>query len=410
MIKVNPEKNNGVPTQVGTPFSFIGRNYELMLSWRWFALQFPIYDIIKLMKKSYAVSFLAFLALSLLLVKSADAAAYYIKVDLDKSGGGTGEVTFSATSSPDFEFSGWSGESCAGKGNCALRNLISGSPKKVVAGFNAPVCDDDKFTYTDFGTSCSLSGVQRRTITSASPPGCVGGNPILTKGCFYNVYDMCARAQTTVVEPTLWERFKDWFFGEPKEEPVEEPTSSLKPIPDVVPPIHPTPELLPIPEATSLYENEGGKYLLAPDGKVYFQPPGGGQYLTQPDEQERYSYTIPPEGGITKGEYSVSPEGQIIFKPEEGIKYVLPPRERNVEYSVSPEGKIYIRPEVKFAGDKAGSRGDFEELVITAPKPKEEIIPELEVIIRREAEPEIASRDEFKLDSNFGRDPGSYCK
>ncbi len=187
------------------------------------------------MKKSYAISFLVFAVLLLLSAKSADAAAYYIQVDLDKSGGGTGQVNFSATSSLDFEFSGWtdgsgefsesskfggyglfgeSGESCLGKEDCVLRNLISNKSKRVVAGFNAPICTE--FIYSEFG-ACQLDGTARRSVIAASPLGCVGGNPIITKGCFF---DVCARAQTTTVEPSLWDRFKD-FWSDPVKNSVD---------------------------------------------------------------------------------------------------------------------------------------------------------------------------------------------
>ncbi|MBI3046380.1 MAG: hypothetical protein HYY86_02495 [Candidatus Harrisonbacteria bacterium] len=144
------------------------------------------------------------LAMALLFFNGLAEAAYEVKVNLNTLGGGTGRVIFSATSSRDFEFSGWSGESCIGKGLCVLGDLIPKSSKIVIASFNAPLCTE--FTYSDFG-ACQLDGTARRTVTSAGPLGCVGGDPVTSRGCFY---DPCARAQTTeVTEPSLWERFKD---------------------------------------------------------------------------------------------------------------------------------------------------------------------------------------------------------
>lgn len=132
---------------------------------------------------------LIFAAASLFFIGSA-AAAYEVKVNLNTLGGGTGRVIFSATSSRDFEFSGWSGEACIGKDQCILRNLISKSSKTVIAVFNAPLCTE--FTYSEWG-GCQLDGTRRRAVTSAGPSGCVGGNPITSQGCFY---DPCLRAQT----------------------------------------------------------------------------------------------------------------------------------------------------------------------------------------------------------------------
>src|SRR3989344_8918175 len=145
------------------------------------------------MKKSYVISFLAFLAFSLFLIESTGAAAYEAKVDLSTPGSGTGKVTFSATSSNDFEFSGWTG-ACSGKGICPLRDLFPKSSKIVIANFNAPICTE--FSYSEFG-GCQIDGTERRAVVSAGPLGCVGGNPVTSKGCFY---DPCVRAQSTQVD------------------------------------------------------------------------------------------------------------------------------------------------------------------------------------------------------------------
>lgn len=133
---------------------------------------------------------------------------YQIKVDLDKSGDGTGEVSFSAISSPDFEFSGWTGEYCTGKFNCLLRDLFPKKFKTVIANFNAPLCTE--FTYSEFGT-CQVSGIsgtRQRTVTSASPRECVGGNPETSRGCSVNV-DPCAKERGHTIElpppePGFW--------------------------------------------------------------------------------------------------------------------------------------------------------------------------------------------------------------
>ena len=111
-------------------------------------------------------------------------AANELNVYLNTAGTGKGQVTLSATSSGEFEFHGWSGESCIGKGKCGLRDLKRGiSKKKVTAAFGAPTCTE--FIYSGFG-ACQLDGTSRRTVITALPPGCEGGSPIISTSCFYN--------------------------------------------------------------------------------------------------------------------------------------------------------------------------------------------------------------------------------
>jgi len=43
-------------------------------------------------------------------------------------------------------------------------------------------CECMLFTYGDW-SSCSPGGQQTRIVSSASPPGCTGGSPVLTQGC-----------------------------------------------------------------------------------------------------------------------------------------------------------------------------------------------------------------------------------
>ena len=59
------------------------------------------------------------------------------------------------------------GQICTGNGSCV-----------------APTCTS--FTYSTWTpTICPQSQIQTRTVTSSSPTGCQGGNPILTKTCIY---------------------------------------------------------------------------------------------------------------------------------------------------------------------------------------------------------------------------------
>ena len=155
-------------------------------------------------RRLYIIVSLASTAALFFLVRPA--AAYEVKVNLNTLGGGTGDVTFAAASSNDFEFSGWSGESCAGRAPCALRGLNPNSSKTVIAVFNVPVCTE--FTYSEF-SACQLDGMTHRVVISAGPSGCVGGNPVTSQGCFY---DPCASAQE-VKPPSLFDRFKDVING-----------------------------------------------------------------------------------------------------------------------------------------------------------------------------------------------------
>lgn len=107
-------------------------------------------------------------------------AVYNVRVDLSNSGNGEGNVTFSATSSSMFEFSGWSGETCTGNGKCFLKRLVPDRLKSVIASFNAPVCD--QFIYSNFG-ACGLDGKMYRDLIAAGPPGCYGGDVVTSWTC-----------------------------------------------------------------------------------------------------------------------------------------------------------------------------------------------------------------------------------
>jgi hypothetical protein len=66
-----------------------------------------------------------------------------------------------------------SGKICTGNGLCT-----------------APICTS--FTYSSWSpTVCPQSETQTRTITSSSPSGCTGGNPVLTKTCIYIPPEIC---------------------------------------------------------------------------------------------------------------------------------------------------------------------------------------------------------------------------
>lgn len=132
------------------------------------------------------IVFLSFVAVFIFFVEPA--MAVDVNVQINKSGTGRGNFTFSATSSPEYEFRGWSGDvSCIGIGECAVEGhnklLPAGSSKTVIASFGAPACEG--FTYTAFG-SCQLDGTRRRAITSAIPDGCDAGNAVTAISCYYD--------------------------------------------------------------------------------------------------------------------------------------------------------------------------------------------------------------------------------
>lgn len=63
------------------------------------------------------------------------------------------------------------------------RNAEAKGPTTVtLSGMSVPVCSS--FGYSPWG-QCQPSGVQTRTLLSASPPDCIGGNPVLTQDCTY---------------------------------------------------------------------------------------------------------------------------------------------------------------------------------------------------------------------------------
>lgn len=59
-------------------------------------------------------------------------------------------------------------------------NYITGFGKEVGGGVTPVTCTS--FTYSAWGT-CQPNNTQTRTVTSSSPSGCTGGNPILTQSC-----------------------------------------------------------------------------------------------------------------------------------------------------------------------------------------------------------------------------------
>lgn len=266
-------------------------------------------------------------AASLFIVGSA-AAVYEVKVNLNVLGGGTGKVTFSATSSRDFEFSGWSGESCLGRSNCVLGGLIPKTSKTVIAVFNAPICTE--FTYSEFG-ACQLDGTRRRTVASAGPIGCIGGDPATSQQCWY---DPCARAQTTEVQDrSLWERFGD-IVGSVTSGDWREAVDKG------------------VDLAVDLFiGGEQGPPLEIPPSF----PPGGGA------------------GGPSQFNVDVS------------------------DTTVIPVGETGFGLESEF---------EFPPLIVTAPRDKPE--PELEpiVITAPREKPEVS----MDFDTNFGKDPGTFCK
>lgn len=149
-----------------------------------------------------------------LLSGNSASAEYEIKAFIDNVGDGSGFVTLSAKSTNNFQFKGWSGETCTGIDKCVLKNILpKGLRKKVTARFGAPTCTD--FIYSEFG-GCQLSGNKYRTVISAIPAGCAGGDPILSTQCFY---DPCVSGSTVDsggssrgwldTAKKLWENFKD---------------------------------------------------------------------------------------------------------------------------------------------------------------------------------------------------------
>jgi len=60
--------------------------------------------------------------------------------------------------------------------------IFRSSEETVSCDYQVPTCTN--FTYSDWG-ACNSSGVQSRTTLSASPSGCTGGNPVLSKSCNY---------------------------------------------------------------------------------------------------------------------------------------------------------------------------------------------------------------------------------
>lgn len=163
--------------------------------------------------------------------------AYTVKIDLSTPGSGSGQVTFSATSSPDIKFTGWSGGpgelfsgwlsefggSCEGKkGHCALGGLIRNSSKKIIANFDPNTCDQFIYSPPDFDfNKCGLDGRAYRTLIAAGPPGCVGGNPVTSWLCtahrdpppsfvaFTSVPDNEHTIKVPIINPdTGWAEFK----------------------------------------------------------------------------------------------------------------------------------------------------------------------------------------------------------
>jgi len=65
-------------------------------------------------------------------------------------------------------------------GNC--NEGVSHSNENVTCNYQTPGCTG--FTYSSW-SACSSSGVQTRTISSSSPSGCSGGNPVLSQQCVY---------------------------------------------------------------------------------------------------------------------------------------------------------------------------------------------------------------------------------
>ena len=60
-----------------------------------------------------------------------------------------------------------------------------------LTGTGAAACTS--FTYSAWG-ECQVNGTQTRTVTSSTPDGCAGGNPVTTQSCTYTepLYIQCA--------------------------------------------------------------------------------------------------------------------------------------------------------------------------------------------------------------------------
>lgn len=66
-------------------------------------------------------------------------------------------------------------------GNCA-GGIQKPATEQIDCIYTAPVCF--QFTYSGWG-ACMASNTQTRTVLSAFPPACEGGNPLLTSSCTY---------------------------------------------------------------------------------------------------------------------------------------------------------------------------------------------------------------------------------
>lgn len=63
------------------------------------------------------------------------------------------------------------------------RNAGTQGPDTIaLSGTSIPVCSS--FNYSPWG-ECQPSGLRMRTVLSAMPQGCIGGNPVLVDGCAY---------------------------------------------------------------------------------------------------------------------------------------------------------------------------------------------------------------------------------
>ena len=320
------------------------------------------------MNKKAGLYIIASILISFFLASLASA-AYKVKVNLSTLGGGTGKVTFSATSSHDFEFFGWSGESCIGNRFCILMGLVPNSSKVVTASFNAPVCVE--FTYSEFG-ACQLSGFSYRTVVAAGPPRCVGGNPAISKGCFY---DPCSELQNvdlrddlqyrTTPEPTNNDDLQYHTDSESTAESDSEPITFITDRPS------PSPSPIDIPA----YDTGGDSSPTRPSDK-----------FIHTGIDDKYEYTSEGVWEKTSVEENTvgSGNGEVVQRI---AKFEYTP------YDPSREGSI------------SGPEGE-EVITVGAAKSKEVVISELVATIRPEPKPEPGP----VLDPNVGRDPGQYCR